>query len=51
MNNKTVVDISIDRVDINHLRNIVKMCGKDDLRPALTGMLKCVLVMGTRWDF
>lgn len=38
MNNQTLVDISIDRVDINHLRNIVKMCGKDDLRPALTGV-------------
>ena len=38
MNNQTVVDLSIDRVDINHLKNIVKMCGKDGLRPALTGV-------------
>ena len=38
MNDQTVADISINRVDINHLRNIVKMCGNDDLRPALTGV-------------
>lgn len=38
MNNQTVVDISIDRIDINHLRNIAKMCVNDDLRPALTGV-------------
>lgn len=38
MNNQTVADISIDRIDINHLRNIAKMCGNDDLRPALTGV-------------